>query len=324
MRYALLFFPLFGLLAACQPSTSTKEQTAADKAQAQPAVYQFDEQPASLGKYWYQGKAEISRYELLQNRYQDLHPGEAVLIFVTENFLTDKQVKNDNYQNENNTPILKTNMLLKFPTGIYDYSTMTSVFTPTETEAFPQTLKVTNSVQDWCGQSFLQLNFREGQYQMELRSYFENEADQNLSIDYAVLEDELFNRIRINPEGLPTGQLKVVPSAAVIRFMHLPFKAYEAEASLGEYRGTDFEGKGLMAYTLTYPEIKRTLQLVFEKEAPHLIAGWADTYPSAFDRMPRTSLAKRTETLLSPYWQQNSLSDLPLRKDLGFKLFPGK
>lgn len=324
MRYALLLFPLFGLLAACQPSTTTSEQRAADEAQAQPAVYPFDEQPASLDKYWYQGKAEISRYELLQNRYQDLHPGEAVLIFVTEDFLTDKQVKNDNYQNENSTPILKANMLLKFPTGIYDYSTMTSVFTPTETEAFPQTLKVTNSVQDWCGQSFLQLNFREGQYQMELRSYFENEADQDLSIHYAVLEDELFNRIRINPEGLPTGQLKVVPSAAVIRFMHLPFKAYEAEASLEEYNGAEFKGEGLMAYTLAYPEIKRTLQLVFEKEAPHLIAGWADTYPSAFDRMPRTSLAKRTETLISPYWQQNGLSDLPLRKDLGLMVFPGK
>ncbi len=47
-----------------------------------------------LSDYWYQGKAEITSYTLLQNRYKDVHPGSAVLVFVTEDFLTDKQVKN--------------------------------------------------------------------------------------------------------------------------------------------------------------------------------------------------------------------------------------
>ena len=86
-----------------------------------------------LDKYWFQGKGEINVYELQQNRYNAVHPGQAVLIFVTEDFLTDKQVKNDNYRNPNSTPILKTNFLNRFTTGLYDYSLMTSVFTPTNT-----------------------------------------------------------------------------------------------------------------------------------------------------------------------------------------------
>jgi len=58
-----------------------------------------------LDDYWYQGKAEISSYQLEQARYSDVHPGEAVLVFVTEDFLTDKQVKNDNYTNKNSALI---------------------------------------------------------------------------------------------------------------------------------------------------------------------------------------------------------------------------
>ena len=38
---------------------------------------------ANFGDYWYQGKAELSRYDLKQVRYGEIHQGDAVLIFVT-------------------------------------------------------------------------------------------------------------------------------------------------------------------------------------------------------------------------------------------------
>ena len=47
----------------------------------------------TLDEYWYQGKAEISRFELQQSRYGEVHQGDAVMIFVTEDFRTDIQVK---------------------------------------------------------------------------------------------------------------------------------------------------------------------------------------------------------------------------------------
>ena len=43
--------------------------------------------------YWYQGSAEINTYDLIQERYGESRQGEAVLIFVTEDFLKEEQVK---------------------------------------------------------------------------------------------------------------------------------------------------------------------------------------------------------------------------------------
>ena len=45
--------------------------------------------------YWYSGEAEITSYELEQARYGEIRQGKAVLVFVTENFLPNIQVKAD-------------------------------------------------------------------------------------------------------------------------------------------------------------------------------------------------------------------------------------
>lgn len=325
MRVLFLLTCFSFLFLGCEPSQQTGDkQNAPSPAPAQTVAFDFAKHDPGLSDYWHQGKAEISRYELQQNRYQDIHPGEAVAIFVTEDFLTGKQVKNDNYSNPNSTPVLKTNLLRKFPTGIYDYSIMTSVFTPTKVKDYPQTLKVTTSAQDWCGHAYMQLNYEADQYRMQLHSYFENEADQDKKVGYAVLEDELFNRIRIHPDGLPTGTVEVIPSTTVLRLRHLPFKAYTANATASTYTGTEFEGENLKVYTLNYPELKRELAIVYQAEEPYIIEGWKDTYPSAFDQQPRTTLAKRTATILSPYWKLNSRKDMPERRRLEMEVFPGK
>ena len=70
------------LAAACQPVES-------DDGLVTPRLSQQPE----FRKYWYAGQAELNRYRLEQARYGELHRGEAVLIFVTEPFLKDKQVK---------------------------------------------------------------------------------------------------------------------------------------------------------------------------------------------------------------------------------------
>jgi len=268
-----------------------------------------------LSDVWYQGKAEISSYDLVQNRYQDQHPGTAILIFVTEDFLTDKQVKNDRYQNPNSTGVLKTNYLRRFTTGFYDYSIMTSVFTPVETQEYPHTMKVTTSVQDWCGQVFMQLNLEGNRYKTQLRSYFEQEGDENDRVPVALLEDELFNRIRMNPERLPIGDIQVLPGTAHTRLKHEPFDVRSAKATLEAYSGDEFSGSDLWAYTLIFAETKRTLQIVFERESPHRIQGWKDEYPSVFDDKVRRTVAKRKETKWMPYWEQNAAGDTTLRAD---------
>ncbi len=300
---------------ACAPVGSGNEREEAVPG-AKPVVFETTASSTSLSDYWYQGKAEVTSYELLQNRYNNVHPGEAVMIFVTEDFLTDKLVKNDNYVNPNSVPILKNNMVRNFPTGLYDYSLMTSVFTPVNTKEQPVTLKISSSSQEWCGHTYMQVN-RVGQgYNMTLHSYFENEADKITITPTAIFEDELYNRIRMNPQNLPIGNLEIFPSLMVVRLRHLNFEPLQVKASLSPYEGKDFKGKELMSYSLTYPAISRQLDIVFENLAPYKIVGWRDAYPSAFDGQERITLAKRKKTIMSPYWQQNGLEDMKLRKEL--------
>lgn len=286
---------------------------------AVPTALKNETTSGQLGDYWYQGQAELSRYELSQNRYGDTHPGEVVMVFVTEDFLTDKQVKNEQYTNANSVPILKNNIIKTFPTGIYNYSVMTSVFTPVNAPGLPMTLKVSNSVQEWCGQTYMQINYdhKKRSYDYLLHSYFEKEADQSSQVKGTLLEEELFNRIRIDPGALPTGAMELLPSAEFIRLTHRPYLPTRVEASLADYSGKDFSGTQLVVYRIEYPEFNRSLEIVFEREAPYRISGWRDTYPSMFDQQARTTVAKRTHTVMDAYWSHNSLEDMEKRRELG-------
>ena len=313
---SLYIIPLLMLACACTQSTPSANDTTARLVNFSPA----NAVTIGLDKYWYQGKAEVTRYTLQQHRYRDLHPGEAILIQVTEDFLTDKQVKNDNYQSSNSTGVLKTNLIRRFTTGLYDYSIMTSVFTPTDANRYPQTLKATTSTQDWCGQTFMQVNWRDNQYQTQIRSYFENEADEQFAVPYALLEDELFNRIRINPDALPVGNIQILPSLHIARLLHKRFQPENATAILQNYQGNTFKGEVLRSYRVNFPTTSRTLEIVFENKAPYPIVGWTDSYPG-FDGQTRTTVAKRTNTQLTPYWQQNSAADAAKRKALGVEGF---
>lgn len=317
MRSFKFFFFVF-LLWSCQDPSVKSDVVLSSKFTGESTEENIG---TKLGDYWYQGKAEISRYELIQNRYGDLHPGYAVMIFVTEDFLTDKQVKNDRYENTNTIHILKNNQIKKFPTGVYDYSVMSSVFTPTDVMDYPNTLKVSTSTQEWCGHTYMQLNFRNNRYVSELHSYFEDEADMVTQLDKAILEDELFNRIRLSPKTLPLGKIKVIPSTQIARLKHLDYTVVNAVAYLEEYNGADFDAESLMVYSVNFPALDRKLEIVFEEKSPYKIEGWIDSYPSTFDQKVRKTIAKKTHERYSPYWKENSLSNMNLRESLGLPGF---
>src|SRR5512132_1845369 len=189
--------------------------------------------PERFGRYWYQGKAELTRYELNQARYGEMHTGEAVLIFVTEPFRPDRQVKLERGDPSRGTTVLKLNAVRKFFTGIYPYSLMTSTFTPVDFGANrPRTLKVASSSQEWCGQTFTQLNLRNGRYEGALRSYFEEEGDRAFGFPAAWLEDELWTRIRLAPETLPVGRIEIVPGLQYARLWHKDVRPEQAEATI--------------------------------------------------------------------------------------------
>lgn len=258
--------------------------------------------------YWYAGVAEVSSFELDQARYGELREGEAVLIFVTEPFNLDKQVKADQAGGET-TSVLKLNRVRKFLTGVYPYSIMSSIFYPVSDDG--HALKVSTSIQEWCGHVYTQLNTQED-FEITAHSYFEQEADQEVSIPLTLLEDEIWTRLRFRPELLPTGSMHVVPSMEYMRLKHVPIQAYRATLTLSE-------PAELRTYTLVYPELNRTLEIHFQGSFPYRIEGWTETYPGGFGAGSPTisSTARRKNTLLTSYWRKNANTDVSLRDSLG-------
>ena len=253
--------------------------------------------------YWYNGEAEITSYKLEQARYGEMRDGKAVLVFVTEDFLPEVQVKADNYSKAN-TPVLKLNATKNFNTGIYPYSIMQSTFYPVANNQ--NALKISTSVQEWCGHVYTQLNNRE-QFEIISHSYFQSEADQSYNIDKTWTENELWTKLRIDPKSLPVGKLETIPSIEYTRLSHKTIKAYNTIASLNNGN-----------YTLTYPELNRTLIINFNTSFPYDILGWEETTKSGYGSTSKTLTTKATklESIKSAYWSKNHNTDQGLRETL--------
>jgi hypothetical protein len=267
--------------------------------------------PQEFRQYWHQGKGELTRYSLEQARYGEIHKGEAVLIFVTEPFLSDKQVKLESGKSPAAVSVLKLNLTKKFFTGIYPYSLMTSVFSPVDFQKH-RTLKVTSSTQEWCGQTYSQLNLRDNGYKALMHSYFQDEADQNLTLKGTWLEDEIWTRIRISPETLPQGNLEMVPALQYVRLGHVDLKVEPATAQIKR------EGK-TQVYTLQYKNLKRSLIIRFDAAFPYTIQSWEEKSPGGFkpDAPMLTTRAVKTHGLMLDYWNKNGVADAPFRQKLG-------
>jgi hypothetical protein len=253
--------------------------------------------------FWFNG-AEISSFKLDQSRYGQNHPGHAELVFVTEPFLTDKQVKNES-GHSNSTPVLKLNALTTFNTGIYSYRTMTSTFRPIDLGKFPHALKSTTSVQDWCGQAFQQFNYRKNSWNTELRSYFEAAGDTNETLGNGFLEDELWLTLRLDPSRLPTGDVSIIPGAVFTRFLHQPVQLARATASISR-------ADGITTYSLSYPALRRNLTIHFDTAFPHIIRKWMEKTTSG------TTTATLEKRLMNvAYWNLHDPQDASKRKELG-------
>lgn len=314
--YSLIPLSLVVLVSLYAFSCNTKTNKIDPNSSSREAVVKTPKESGNFDQYWYQGKAEISSYDLTQARYGQLREGEAVLVFVTEPFSKSRQVKTGATPNnkEDVVSVLKLNHIKKFVTGVYDYSIMSSVFTPVDLQNQPHSIKVSTSLQEWCGHTYTQLNLQTYKYKVLLHSYFESEADREYQVEQALLEDELFNRIRINPNTLPTGTIQLVPSTAIARLLHYKLDVLEAEA-VQKAHATNADW---MTYELSYNEApERRLTIHYQKEFPHQIEAWEEVYMDGGELL--TTKATRKKTLLLDYWNQNKLKDEAIRKTLELK-----
>lgn len=266
--------------------------------------------------YWYAGVAELGRYELEQARYGEMHQGDAVLIFVTEDFLADAQVKLESEPAGRPAPsVLKLNMTKTFLTGVYPYSMMMSVFTPVDRASWPATLKVTTSSQEWCGHTFTQLNRLADAWRVRQFSYFEKEGDVDREVEADFLEDEVWTRLRIDPASLPLGEVTVLPGTLTARLRHTEHTPVAAEARRLEIPESEEWGE-MERYMLEYANPPRTLMIDYQKSFPHRIISWSETY-NDFGTVSTTT-ARLADTLRLDYWSRHDVADSVWRKKLGY------
>lgn len=304
-NYTLLFILLI-FISGCNSSEEKNSPTGVENKTNDLQTKTSRNISTEFKDYWFDGKAEITSYKLMQERYGEIREGTAVNIFVTEEFLPEEQVK-ANTSSTTNSLVMKLNQMKNFNTGIYPYAIMSSSFSPISRTG--HALKISNSVQEWCGQVYMQLNNRDD-FEIEAHSYFEGEADQKLSLQKTWLEDELWNLIRINPEELPTGDLSVIPSFEYIRLRHKEIKEYKAFANLKQ-------GDSITVYTLNYIDLQRQLQLFFKSRFPYEIEKWEEVNVSKQnDTLRLRTTATKRNRMKIDYWNKNRNEFTHLRDSL--------
>ncbi|MFB9052287.1 septum formation inhibitor Maf [Formosa undariae] len=292
-KIILLFAILFSFL-ACESvqKSETNTETVIPNKKEKPKQHDFN-------SYWFSGKAEISSYDVKQSRYGEMRDAEVVLVFVTEPFSLSKQVKLDRPKTagEDMISVMKLNNVRKFNTGIYDYSILTSTFTPINSKKHPLTLKSTTSIQEWCGQTYTQLNLDGNNYQFKQFSYFESDGDEEKIVPAVLLEEDLMTRIRINNGELTLGEMTLMPSTIYSRFSHKTMQAEKAMINKATFNNT-------IQYTISYVNIDRTLTIDVENSFPYKIMKWTEDNG---DDLITTAVLK--SSVHEPYWNQKSVAD---------------
>ena len=290
--------------------------------------------------YWGDGKAELAGYSLRISRYGQLRDGSLVLIFVTEDFSDSARVKADPGKHPAGDvfPAMKLNAVRRFQTGIYEYSTMTSVFVradglgalPTAGAGMgkpPVLSKVSFSSQEWCGHVFHQVLPRVDSGALRLfsqsHSYFDGEADDQRTLSWsadALSEDELPLRLRRyagRPESLPAGTSRSVPLLSSLLRVRLGHQPLSIESATVEHLP---ERTTLVTLAGSFPArsyvVKRksgeTTTYFVEEAVPHRLLGYRTIQSGA---IVEEALLRGSTRL--PYWQLNHRGNEAYLKQLG-------
>lgn len=312
MKYAISLFLLLITGALILWATRSNEKNNSPEGELQEWVSEKNKNIDDQFKaYWYNGEAEITSYNIKQARYGEIHSGKAVMIFVTEHLSPETHVKAYNDDNKD-VSVLKLNATRNFNTGIYPYSIMHSTFTPVDISKKPGTLRLSFSAQEWCGHVYQNIDLRGNRYKVVSHSYFPDEADQNYHIPKAFLEDEIWTRIKISPETLPSGEIDMIPSAMSSRFSHKPLASFKAVAS---FKKNDNQ---TMDYAVVYKEIDRSISINFDDKFPYKINSWEETAMSGIGENAKkiTTTASIDKSIKSDYWSKNTIADSVFRKQL--------
>jgi len=208
--------------------------------------------------------------------------------------------------------VMKLNNVLKFQTGIYPYSVMTSVFAPVDGRAGERfaPAKITMSAQEWCGHVYQKVIPAPESFANELRSYFHADGERNATVKAppgALFEDALLIQLRELDGPFAGGKDwsgTIVPSLWSQRKRHaaldpLPATIHREDANRN--------GTPVTRFTLSYGAAGTTYDV--EKGPPRRVLSW---------KTKDGDEARLLKTTRLPYWTLNGPGDEAYLRELGF------
>ena len=155
----------------------------------------------------------------------------------------------------------------------YNYFENTTTLTPLNSSLYPHALSVISSTQTNEGTDFLSFQPEPKSYLFVGRNSLEPEKEIHKSTEKGNLEDEIWGKIRMNPDALPQGEIEMIPSLGYWNEIHQSPSAQEVKAELKAVEGA----KNQKIYSLDYPILKRKLEIIFEANFPFQIIEFKET-----------------------------------------------
>ena len=261
--------------------------------------------------HWSDGNAELSGYRATVNRYGEMRPAEVVLIYVTEPMNRRTWIKDDDAPAPDRVNVIKLNASLKFQTGVYPYSVLTSVFSPVERyrdEPFAP-VKISLSVQEWCGHVFQAVWPGDDRFASQVMSYFASEGEAREEVPTArgaLYEDALLIQLRELDGPFAGGRDwrgSLVPSLWAARRAHRALRPVDASITRSS---ATLDGAPVTRFELRYGDVTRTFDV--EVAAPRRVLAWRGSDGEDVRLV-------RTERL--PYWRLNHNGDERRRESFG-------
>lgn len=149
----------------------------------------------AMDELWNDGKAEVATYQAVRMVYGKPRQFEYTYILVKEKFNRQYQVKTDDYDREDLYDMMKINKFCRIPTEAYPYHYLTSVFVHANQ---PNALhKLTNTSQEWCGNTAKSISESKDSYLFEFFSYWDNQGNgKEKIVKPAWFEDQLSYTLR--------------------------------------------------------------------------------------------------------------------------------
>jgi len=220
---------------------------------------------------WNDGKAEVATYSAERIIYGKIRSFDYTYILVKETFNKEFNVKTDNYERNDLFEVMKMNQICRIPTKKYPYHFLTSCFFK-RYDAF-RLHKLSSSSQEWCGNTYKQVDDHGKDYHLKYHSYWDGESSGKKILDGGVwYEDQLFFTLRTLKfkEGLEF-QYPVVESQKSSKV--LPIKVYNANVRVKSAKAAELDSSVLNKQDFWKVELQleegKTNSYYYSKEYPN-------------------------------------------------------